>query len=144
MVRKGGSSGKLRDSIVTWLSCIASSKADCVFAGARLISSASRRFANTGPRRIWDGYEAAVRAANPDAGAVLPHAIGVRPAAGVTDEQLVEHISLTDEGSADLGTDRGDTFDQNAGWQGGRRDGCVHRRRSSCSKVEIAEKKVSA
>lgn len=41
----------------------------------------------------WDGYEAAVRAANPDAGAVLPHAIGVRPAAGVTDEQLVEHIN---------------------------------------------------
>ena len=35
--------------IVTCRSCIASSSADCTFAGARLISSASTRFANSGP-----------------------------------------------------------------------------------------------
>jgi hypothetical protein len=38
--------------MVTCRSCIASSKADCTFAGARLISSANRRFAKTGPRRV--------------------------------------------------------------------------------------------
>ena len=37
--------------MVTCRSCIASSSADCTFAGARLISSASRRFAKTGPKR---------------------------------------------------------------------------------------------
>jgi hypothetical protein len=36
---------------VTWCSCIASSSADCVFAGARLISSPSRTFVKTGPSR---------------------------------------------------------------------------------------------
>ena len=41
----------------------------------------------------WDGYEAAVRVANPDAGTVLPHVIAVRPKAGVTDQQLVERIN---------------------------------------------------
>lgn len=41
----------------------------------------------------WDGYEAAVRVANPDAGTVLPHVIAVRPRAGVTDQQLVERIN---------------------------------------------------
>lgn len=40
----------------------------------------------------WAGYEDAVRTANPDATAVLPNAIGVRPAAGVTDQQLVRRI----------------------------------------------------
>ena len=38
-------------SIVTWRSCIASSSAACVFGGARLISSASRRLAKIGPGR---------------------------------------------------------------------------------------------
>jgi hemin transport system permease protein len=41
----------------------------------------------------WGGYETAVRTANPDATAVLPNAIGVRPAPGVTDAQLVEQIN---------------------------------------------------
>ena len=36
-------------SIVTCRSCIASSSAACVFGGARLISSASRRFVKIGP-----------------------------------------------------------------------------------------------
>ena len=35
--------------IVTCFSCIDSRSADCTFAGARLISSANRRFVNTGP-----------------------------------------------------------------------------------------------
>ena len=38
-------------SSVTWRSCMTSSSAACVLAGARLISSASKRFVNTGPRR---------------------------------------------------------------------------------------------
>ena len=39
-------------SIVTCRSCMTSSSADCVLAGARLISSASRRFVKTGPWRV--------------------------------------------------------------------------------------------
>jgi hypothetical protein len=35
--------------IDTWRSAITSSSADCTFAGARLISSASTKLANTGP-----------------------------------------------------------------------------------------------
>src|SRR4051812_236628 len=38
--------------MVTWCSCMTSSSADCTFAGARLISSASSRFANTGPSSV--------------------------------------------------------------------------------------------
>jgi len=41
----------------------------------------------------WAGYEAAVRVANPDATAVLPNAIGVRPESGVTDQELVSRIN---------------------------------------------------
>ena len=44
--------GKVWSPIVTWRSCMDSSSADCTFAGARLISSASTRLANTGPRRM--------------------------------------------------------------------------------------------
>src|SRR3546814_2664795 len=47
----GGGSAKLEPSIVTCRSCITSSSADWVLAGARLISSASSRLVNTGPRR---------------------------------------------------------------------------------------------
>ena len=43
--------GASRPSIVTCRSCIASSSAACVFGGARLISSARRRFAKIGPGR---------------------------------------------------------------------------------------------
>ena len=48
----GGSSASASPSIVTWPSCITSSSAACVLAGARLISSASSRLTNTGPRRV--------------------------------------------------------------------------------------------
>ena len=47
--RKGFGSAYVSSPIVTWRSCIASRRADCTFAGARLISSARRRFVNTGP-----------------------------------------------------------------------------------------------
>src|SRR5918994_5422030 len=47
----GGCRGYVSPSIVTWISCIASSRADCVFGEARLISSTRRMFANTGPER---------------------------------------------------------------------------------------------
>ena len=36
-------------STVTWRSCMHSSRPDCVFGDARLISSTSTTFANTGP-----------------------------------------------------------------------------------------------
>ena len=47
----GRGSGRVSPSVVTWRSCIASSSAACVFGGARLISSASRRLAKIGPGR---------------------------------------------------------------------------------------------
>jgi putative ABC transport system permease protein len=42
-------------------------------------------------------YEAAARAANPDADAVLPSAIGLRPADGTTPAQLVEAVNATSD-----------------------------------------------
>ena len=48
----GFGSGSVCPSSVTWYSCITSSRALCVFAGARLISSASSTCVNTGPRTI--------------------------------------------------------------------------------------------
>ena len=47
--RNGVGTGKVWCPIVTWCSCITSSSADCTLAGARLISSASRKLQNTGP-----------------------------------------------------------------------------------------------
>ena len=41
----------------------------------------------------WKGFERAVQAANPDATAVLPNAIGVRAEDGTTDEDLVQRIN---------------------------------------------------
>ncbi len=41
----------------------------------------------------WDDYVAAARAANPDATTVLPSVIGVRPADGVTAEELAARIN---------------------------------------------------
>ena len=41
--------GWVMPPIETWPSAITSSSADCTFAGARLISSASTKLANTGP-----------------------------------------------------------------------------------------------
>ena len=49
----------------------------------------------------WDDYESASLAANPDATAVLPNAIALRPADGVTDEQLVARVNdASDEADA--------------------------------------------
>jgi hypothetical protein len=47
----GSGSGRVTPSADTWRSSIASSSADCVFGGVRLISSARRMFVNTGPCR---------------------------------------------------------------------------------------------
>ena len=47
----GSGSGRVTPSAETWRSSIASSSADWVFGGVRLISSASRMFVNTGPSR---------------------------------------------------------------------------------------------
>ena len=41
--------GCVTPPIDTWRSAMTSSSADCTFAGARLISSARTKFANTGP-----------------------------------------------------------------------------------------------
>ena len=40
----------------------------------------------------WAGYEAAVKAANPDATTVLPSVMAVRPTSGVSDTELVRRI----------------------------------------------------
>src|SRR6266496_1012697 len=49
MTMNGGSSGYVTPSTETWRSSMHSSSAACVFGEARLTSSTSRRFANTGP-----------------------------------------------------------------------------------------------
>ena len=48
----GAGTGNVVPPIVTCCSCITSSSADWTFAGARLISSASTKFANTGPSSV--------------------------------------------------------------------------------------------
>src|SRR6478672_2099100 len=50
--RNGLGTGNVWRPIVTWCSCITSSSADCTLAGARLISSASRKLQNTGPSSV--------------------------------------------------------------------------------------------
>ena len=50
--RNGFGTGNVLWPIVTCRSCITSSRADCTFAGARLISSASRKLQNTGPSSV--------------------------------------------------------------------------------------------
>ncbi len=52
MTRNGSGTGKVSWPIVTWCSCITSSSADCTLAGARLISSASRKLQKTGPSSV--------------------------------------------------------------------------------------------
>ena len=52
ITRKGSGTRNVSPPIVTWCSCMTSSSADCTFAGARLISSASRRLAKTGPSSV--------------------------------------------------------------------------------------------
>jgi hypothetical protein len=50
--RNGSGTAKVSVPIVTWRSCMTSSSADCTLAGARLISSASRKLQNTGPSSV--------------------------------------------------------------------------------------------
>ena len=52
MTTNGSATRWVSPAIVTWRSCITSSRALCTLAGARLISSASRRFVKTGPRAV--------------------------------------------------------------------------------------------
>src|SRR5215216_4642092 len=53
---KGPPSGYVTPSTVTWFSCMHSSSAAWVFGEARLISSTSRMFANTGPGRNSNSF----------------------------------------------------------------------------------------
>lgn len=45
----------------------------------------------------WADYESAARATNPEASAVLPNVIGLRPASGTTAEQLVTAVNAASE-----------------------------------------------
>jgi putative ABC transport system permease protein len=45
----------------------------------------------------WPDYEAAARAANPDAGALLPNALGARPRDGVAPEDLARAVNEANE-----------------------------------------------
>lgn len=57
----------------------------------------------------WDDYEAAVRAANPDATGVLPSVIAVAPVGGVTDAELVARVNdASDEADALTRSDAAD------------------------------------
>ena len=57
MTRKGEGTAWVSLPIVTCRSCITSSSADCTFAGARLISSASRKLQKTGPSSVSKSAE---------------------------------------------------------------------------------------
>ena len=57
MTMNGGASWYETPSTVTWRSCMHSSRAACVLGDARLISSTSRMFANTGPGRNSNSFE---------------------------------------------------------------------------------------
>ena len=52
--KNASESGWRSPSSVTWRSSIASSSAAWVLGGVRLISSASRKSVNTGPRERWN------------------------------------------------------------------------------------------
>ena len=54
MTRNGLGTAWVSRPMVTCCSCMTSSSALCTLAGARLISSASRRLVNTGPRETWN------------------------------------------------------------------------------------------
>jgi hypothetical protein len=60
MTRNGSTSLRVSPSTVTCCSAIASSSADCVFGIARLISSTSTTFANTGPAELEVALELVV------------------------------------------------------------------------------------
>lgn len=61
----------------------------------------------------WSTYEAAARAANPDAEAILPNVIGLAPAAGVSEAELVEAVNAVSD-DADALT-RADAADESPG-----------------------------
>ena len=74
MTRNGSGTRCVVSPIVTWCSCITSSSADCTFAGARLISSASRKLLKTGPEL---GVErAGVGPVDPRADEIGRHEVG--------------------------------------------------------------------
>ena len=45
----------------------------------------------------WPDYEAAALADNPDAATIPPSVLGVRPAGGVTDEELTDRVNAADD-----------------------------------------------
>ncbi len=45
----------------------------------------------------WDTYESAARAANPDAEVILPNVIGMAPAEGVSEAELVEAVNAVSD-----------------------------------------------
>ena len=57
ITRNGDGTACVSWPIVTCRSCITSSSADCTFAGARLISSASRKLQKTGPSSVSKSAE---------------------------------------------------------------------------------------
>lgn len=61
----------------------------------------------------WADYEAAAGAANPDASTILPSAIALRPADGVSDDELVEQINADSEDAEAL--TRGEAADKAPG-----------------------------
>ncbi len=74
MTRNSGGSGYVVRPTVTCRSPIASSNADCTFAGARLTSSASSRLWKIGPR--WNSNVACLRTIDFGAGEVGGQQIG--------------------------------------------------------------------
>ena len=74
ITRNGRGTGCVSPPIVTWRSCITSSSADCTLAGARLISSASRKLQK---HRAELGVErAGVRAVDARADEIGRHEVG--------------------------------------------------------------------
>ena len=74
MTRKGSGTSMVSRPMVTWRSCITSSSALCTLAGARLISSASRRLVCTGPSEVWNSPRLLV--VDPGADEVGRHQVG--------------------------------------------------------------------
>lgn len=61
----------------------------------------------------WDDFEAGVRATNPDATTILPNAMGLRPQAGVSADELVERVNdISDDADA---LTRADAADKSPG-----------------------------
>ena len=109
----GCGNGSVVPSMVTWFSCIASSRADCVLAGARLTSSASSTWQKIGPLRRTNSFCLAVE----DVGA--GH-VG-RQQVGRELDALILHAEDAGEGLGQRGLgDAGHAFEQDvaAGQQG--------------------------